>query len=102
MTTQQLITEIYKKNSFLCIGLDVDLDKIPKHYRSLDKFMKMSKSVLSSNFVKYLPNHISSKQTFLCNSTDLVSTQKIVWLSKTKNSIKKFTYVANNLHRIHL
>ena len=31
MTTQQLITEIKKKKSFLCIGLDVDLNKIPSH-----------------------------------------------------------------------
>ena len=31
MTTQQLINQIKKKQSFLCIGLDVDLNKIPKH-----------------------------------------------------------------------
>ncbi|PHS64912.1 MAG: orotidine-5'-phosphate decarboxylase [Flavobacterium sp.] len=31
MTTKQLISEIKKKQSFLCIGLDVDLNKIPKH-----------------------------------------------------------------------
>tara|TARA_R100000306_G_C4364055_1_gene136725 strand:- start:281 stop:1099 length:819 start_codon:yes stop_codon:yes gene_type:complete len=30
MTTDQLISEIQKKKSFLCIGLDVDLNKIPK------------------------------------------------------------------------
>ena len=29
MTTQQLIEQIKKKKSFLCIGLDVDLTKIP-------------------------------------------------------------------------
>ncbi len=29
MTTQQLIEQIRLKKSFLCIGLDVDLDKIP-------------------------------------------------------------------------
>src|SRR5690606_33696649 len=28
MTTQQLISQIYKKQSFLCIGLDTDLKKI--------------------------------------------------------------------------
>lgn len=27
MTTQQLVAEIQRKKSFLCIGLDVDLDK---------------------------------------------------------------------------
>ena len=31
MTKQQLISEIQKKRSFLCIGLDVDLQKIPPH-----------------------------------------------------------------------
>ncbi|MBT7243441.1 MAG: orotidine 5'-phosphate decarboxylase, partial [Flavobacteriaceae bacterium] len=31
MTNDQLISEIRKKDSFLCIGLDVDLNKIPKH-----------------------------------------------------------------------
>ena len=31
MTTKQLILEIQKKKSFLCIGLDVDLNKIPQN-----------------------------------------------------------------------
>jgi len=31
MTTRELTIQIRKKNSFLCIGLDVDLNKIPKH-----------------------------------------------------------------------
>ena len=31
MTTQQLINQVKKKQSFLCIGLDVDLNKIPKY-----------------------------------------------------------------------
>ena len=31
MTTQQLTEQIQKKQSFLCIGLDVDLNKIPQH-----------------------------------------------------------------------
>ena len=31
MTTQFLVEQIRKKESFLCIGLDTDLDKIPKH-----------------------------------------------------------------------
>jgi orotidine-5'-phosphate decarboxylase len=36
MTTQQLISQIKQKKSFLCIGLDVDLNKIPKHLIALD------------------------------------------------------------------
>ncbi len=31
MTTKELVTQIRKKKSFLCIGLDVDLTKIPPH-----------------------------------------------------------------------
>ena len=31
MTTKQLIEQIHLKKSFLCIGLDVDLAKIPQH-----------------------------------------------------------------------
>lgn len=31
MTKQQLIAEIKKKSSFLCVGLDTDRQKIPKH-----------------------------------------------------------------------
>ena len=31
MTTQQLINQVKKKQSFLCIGLDVDLNKITKY-----------------------------------------------------------------------
>ena len=29
MTTSEIHAQIKKKNSFLCIGLDVDLNKIP-------------------------------------------------------------------------
>jgi orotidine-5'-phosphate decarboxylase len=31
MTKQQIIDHIRKKKSFLCVGLDPDIDKIPKH-----------------------------------------------------------------------
>ena len=36
MTTQELINHIHAKKSFLCIGLDVDLDKIPSYLLQLD------------------------------------------------------------------
>jgi orotidine-5'-phosphate decarboxylase len=29
MTIEKLIAEIHRKKSFLCIGLDADMDKIP-------------------------------------------------------------------------
>ena len=31
MNRQELITEIRKKKSYLCIGLDTDIEKIPTH-----------------------------------------------------------------------
>ncbi len=31
MTRQQLIAQIFQKRSFLCVGLDTDITKIPKH-----------------------------------------------------------------------
>jgi orotidine-5'-phosphate decarboxylase len=34
MTRQQLTDEIFRKKSYLCIGLDTDITKIPKHLQS--------------------------------------------------------------------
>jgi orotidine-5'-phosphate decarboxylase len=34
MTRQQLISQIQKKKSYLCVGLDTDITKIPKHLLS--------------------------------------------------------------------
>lgn len=34
MTREQLIKEIFSKRSYLCVGLDTDITKIPKHLQS--------------------------------------------------------------------
>ena len=34
MTRQQLVEQIFRKQSYLCVGLDTDLTKIPKHLLS--------------------------------------------------------------------
>ena len=34
MKIEKLVDQIKQKKSFLCVGLDVDLDKIPKHLHS--------------------------------------------------------------------
>ena len=34
MTRQQLVEQIHKKHSYLCVGLDTDITKIPKHLLS--------------------------------------------------------------------
>lgn len=60
MTTNQLIAEIHKKKSFLCVGLDVDIDKIPKHLLSEeDPIFSFNKAIIDATHqftVAYKPN----------------------------------------------
>ena len=60
MTKQELIEQIKLKKSFLCIGLDVDLDKIPKHLLDLeDPIFEFNKKIIDSTHhlaVAYKPN----------------------------------------------
>ncbi len=60
MTTQQLIDQIQLKNSFLCIGLDVDLNKIPNHFLLLeDPIFEFNKAIIEATHdlcVAYKPN----------------------------------------------
>ena len=47
MTTLQLIDQIKIKKSFLCVGLDVDLSKIPKHLLECeDPMFEFNKSII--------------------------------------------------------
>ncbi len=60
MTTEKLISEIHKKRSFLCIGLDVDLSKIPKHLlNEKDPIFSFNKSIIDATHhlaVAFKPN----------------------------------------------
>ena len=60
MTQNQLISEIQKKQSFLCIGLDVDLNKIPQHLlKEEDPIFAFNKSIIDATHhlcVAYKPN----------------------------------------------
>jgi len=60
MTTQQLISEIKRKKSFLCIGLDVDLNKMPKHLlKEEDPIFAFNKAIIDATHhlcVAYKPN----------------------------------------------
>ena len=60
MTTEQLITQIRTKKSFLCIGLDVDLTKIPQHLLTLeDPIFEFNKAIIDATHdlcVSYKPN----------------------------------------------
>jgi orotidine-5'-phosphate decarboxylase len=60
MTKDQLIEQIRKKKSFLCIGLDVDLDKIPPFLlEKEDPIFEFNKAIIDSTHhlaVAYKPN----------------------------------------------
>ncbi|PNQ73383.1 orotidine-5'-phosphate decarboxylase [Hanstruepera neustonica] len=60
MTTQQLTEQIKKKKSFLCIGLDVDLTKIPQHLlKEDDPIFAFNKAIIDATHhlcVAYKPN----------------------------------------------
>lgn len=60
MTTTQLIEQIHIKRSFLCIGLDVDLNKIPKHLlEEDDPIFAFNKAIIDATHqlcVAYKPN----------------------------------------------
>ena len=49
MTRQQLVEQIYKKRSYLCVGLDTDITKIPKHLLSLaDPVFEFNKAIIDA------------------------------------------------------
>lgn len=60
MTTEKLIDQIRKKRSFLCIGLDVDLDRIPSHLLDQDDpIFTFNKAIIDETHhlaVAYKPN----------------------------------------------
>ncbi len=60
MTTQQLVAQIHHKKSFLCIGLDADINKIPKHLLGLeDPIFEFNKAIIDATHdiaVAYKPN----------------------------------------------
>ena len=60
MTTSQLTEQIHLKKSFLCIGLDVDIDKIPKHLLTEeDPVFAFNKAIIDATHhltVAYKPN----------------------------------------------
>ncbi len=60
MQLKTLISEIHKKQSFLCIGLDVDLEKIPSHLLAHDDpIFEFNKAIIDATHhlaVAYKPN----------------------------------------------
>ena len=60
MTKQELIDQIKGKQSFLCVGLDADINKIPKHLLDLeDPIFEFNKQIIDATkdlCVAYKPN----------------------------------------------
>ncbi|HNO70668.1 MAG TPA: orotidine-5'-phosphate decarboxylase [Bacteroidia bacterium] len=60
MTRPELTANIKKKKSFLCIGLDTDLKKIPRHlHQSSDPIFEFNKQIIDATHdlcVAYKPN----------------------------------------------
>ena len=60
MNYNQLVSEIKKKKSFLCVGLDTDITKIPKHLLdSEDPIFEFNKQIIDATkdyCVAYKPN----------------------------------------------
>jgi orotidine-5'-phosphate decarboxylase len=60
MNRQELSEQIKKKRSYLCVGLDTDLDKIPKHLlKTDDPVFEFNKEIIDSTHeycVSYKPN----------------------------------------------
>ena len=60
MTKQEIINQIKLKNSFLCIGLDADLTKIPTHLlKEKDPIFEFNKQIIDATHdlcIAYKPN----------------------------------------------
>jgi len=60
MNFEQLVSSIKKKKSYLCIGLDTDINKIPKHLlKANDPVFEFNKKIIDSTkdlVVAYKPN----------------------------------------------
>ncbi len=60
MTREELVRQIFQKKSFLCVGLDVDLNKVPKHLMNEeDPIFMFNKQIIDATApycVAYKPN----------------------------------------------
>lgn len=60
MTRKELIDQIFRKKTFLCVGLDVDLEKVPQHLlRDGDPIFAFNKAIIDATApycVAYKPN----------------------------------------------
>ena len=49
MTRKELVEQIFSKRSYLCVGLDTDLEKIPRHLLSTaDPVFEFNKQIIDA------------------------------------------------------
>ncbi len=61
MTRTQLIAQIKAKRSFLCVGLDTDISKIPSHLlKQKIRFLNLTKRLLMRQKIFVLPTNQTS------------------------------------------
>ena len=82
MTRQQLIDSIKRKQSFLCVGLDTDLNKIPPHLRDNDDAIFLfNKAIIDATLpyaVAYKPNLAFYEAAGIKGLTQLAKTMNYI------------------------
>ena len=60
MNRKQLVEQIFSKKSFLCVGLDTDISKMPQHIAEMeDPIFEFNKAIIDATAdycVSYKPN----------------------------------------------
>ena len=86
MNQQQLFEQIQKKRSFLCVGLDTDIQKIPKHLLDTsDPIFSFNKEIIDATAefsVAYKPNLAFYESL---GSRGWASLEKTVMYTKSKH-----------------
>ena len=85
MNQQQLFEQIKKKRSFLCVGLDTDIQKIPQHLQETsDPVFSFNKEIIDATAefsVAYKPNLAFYESQ---GSKGLMSLEKTISYVKSK------------------
>jgi len=80
ISRRQLIDQIKQKKSFLCVGLDTDIDKIPEHLRShptpVLEFNKQIVDATKDLCVAYKPNSAFYESRGIAGLQSLIDTWK--------------------------
>ena len=91
MTRAELIKEIKTKKTFLCVGLDPDIDKIPKHLLEEDdtifEFNRQIIDATADYCVSFKPNTAFYEAYGISGLTSLEKTITYIMLSIVPHSL---------------